>query len=132
MAETLAAIHALPLPADGSSIPRQKNPFLETLEGIEQNATRFLDEAVPDPGSRAEIAEELSAMRTMAAEIGERAQPLTMALADTHPGNFIVDRAGIAWFVDLEKVHVGSAAIDLAHATLPTSTLWASRPTAGR
>ena len=49
-----------------------------------------------------------------------------MALADTHPGNFIVDRAGIAWFVDLEKVHVGSAAIDLAHASLPTSTLWAS------
>jgi hypothetical protein len=47
-----------------------------------------------------------------------------VALADTHPGNFIVDRAGVAWFVDLEKVHVGSPAIDLAHATLPTSTLW--------
>ena len=47
-----------------------------------------------------------------------------MALADTHPGNFIVDRDGIAWFVDLEKVHVGSPAIDLAHATLATSTLW--------
>jgi thiamine kinase-like enzyme len=47
-----------------------------------------------------------------------------VALADTHPGNFIVDAAGIAWFVDLEKVHVGSPAIDLAHATLPTSTLW--------
>ena len=49
MAETLAAIHALPLPADGSPIPRQKNPFLETLEGIELNAARFLDKAVPDP-----------------------------------------------------------------------------------
>jgi len=126
MAESLAAIHALPLPADGSPIPRQKNPFLETLEGVELNATRFLDKAVPDPGSRAEIAEELTLMRAMAREIGNRAQPLTMALADTHPGNFIVDRAGIAWFVDLEKVHVGSAAIDLAHASLPTSTLWAS------
>jgi hypothetical protein len=126
MAETLAAIHSLPLPADGSPIPRLKNPFLETLDGIELNATRFLDKAVPDPGSRAEIAEELTLMRGMAREVGTRAQPLTMALADTHPGNFIVDRAGIAWFVDLEKVHVGSAAIDLAHATLPTSTLWAS------
>ena len=51
-------------------------------------------------------------------------EPLTVALADTHPGNFLVDRAGIAWFVDLEKVHVGSPAIDLAHATLLTSTLW--------
>jgi aminoglycoside phosphotransferase (APT) family kinase protein len=126
MAETLAAIHSLPLPAAGSPIPRQKNPFLETLAGIELNAGRFLDKAVPDSGSRAEIVEELTLMREMALEIGTRAQPLTMALADTHPGNFIVDRAGIAWFVDLEKVHVGSAAIDLAHASLPTSTLWAS------
>jgi thiamine kinase-like enzyme len=47
-----------------------------------------------------------------------------VALADTHPGNFIVGRDSIAWFVDLEKVHVGSPAIDLAHATLATSTLW--------
>lgn len=126
MAETLAAIHSLPLPAEGSPIPRQKNPFLETLASIELNATRFLDEAVPDSGSRAEIAGELTLIRAMARDVGKRAQPLAVALADTHPGNFIVDRAGIAWFVDLEKVHVGSSAIDLAHATLPTSTLWAS------
>ncbi len=63
-------------------------------------------------------------MRGMALALARRAQPLTVALADTHPGNFIVDAAGEAWFVDLEKVHVGSPAIDLAHATLATSTLW--------
>ena len=121
MAEALAKIHALPLPPASSPIPRQKNPFLETLEAIELNAARFLDKAVSDAGSRAEIVEELGLIRgTMPAG----PQPLTVALADTHPGNFIVDRAGIAWFVDLEKVHVGSPAIDLAHATLPTSTLW--------
>jgi aminoglycoside phosphotransferase (APT) family kinase protein len=124
MAETLALIHALPLSDAHSPITRQSNPFLETLEGVELNAMRFLDKAVPDQGARAEIAEELRAMRGMALALGRRQQPLTMALADTHPGNFIVDRAGIAWFVDLEKVHVGSPAIDLAHATLPTSTLW--------
>ena len=84
---------------------------------------RFLDKAVPDAGARAEIAEELRAMRAMAPALGRQVQPLTVALADTHPGNFLVDR-GIAWFVDLEKVHVGSPAIDLAHATFPTSTLW--------
>lgn len=124
MADTLARIHALPLPADDSPIPRQQNPFLETLAPIEQNATRFLDKAVPDAGARAEIVDELSLMRDMANAVGRRAQPLTVALADTHPGNFIVDHDGIAWFVDLEKVHVGSPAIDLAHATLATSTLW--------
>jgi aminoglycoside phosphotransferase (APT) family kinase protein len=124
MADTLARIHALPLPSADSPIPWQKNPFLETLAAIEQNAMRFLDKAVPDMGSRAEIAEELRLMRGMALAFARRAQPLAVALADTHPGNFIVDQGGIAWFVDLEKVHVGSPAIDLAHATLATSTLW--------
>jgi aminoglycoside phosphotransferase (APT) family kinase protein len=124
LAETLARIHALPLPPLGAAIPHQKNPFLETLEGIDLDAMRFLDRAVPDRGSRAEIAEELGLMRGMALAFAKQSQPLAVALADTHPGNFIVDRAGITWFVDLEKVHVGSPAIDLAHATLPTSTAW--------
>jgi aminoglycoside phosphotransferase len=124
MADTLARIHSLPLPSAASPIARQKNPFLETLEAIEQNAMRFLDKAVPDSGARAEIAEELRLMRGMALAFARRPQPLTVALADTHPGNFIVDRGGLAWFVDLEKVHVGSPAIDLAHATLATSTVW--------
>lgn len=124
MADTLARIHVLPLPADDSPIPRQDNPFLETLAAIEQNAARFLDKAVPDAAARAGIAEELSLMRDMANTVAQRPQPLAVALADTHPGNFIVDKGGIAWFVDLEKVHVGSPAIDLAHATLATSTLW--------
>jgi aminoglycoside phosphotransferase (APT) family kinase protein len=124
IADTLARIHELPLPPKTSPIPRQENPFLETLAAIEHNAMRFLDKAVPDSGACAEIAEELRLMRGMALAFAKRKQPLTVALADTHPGNFIVDRDGIAWFVDLEKVHVGSPAIDLAHATLATSTLW--------
>ena len=124
IADTLARLHAVPLPAPGSPIPRQDNPFLATLESVEVGAARFLDKAIPDPRARAGIVEELQAMRALAAGVGQRPQPLAMALADTHPGNFIVDRGGVAWFVDLEKVHVGSPAIDLAHATLPTSTLW--------
>ena len=54
MAETLAAIHALPLPPATSLIPRQANPFIETLEAAELNAARFLDKAVPDSGARAD------------------------------------------------------------------------------
>ena len=49
MADTLAR-HSFPADAAGGSpIPRQKNPFLETLELIEQNARRFLDKAVHRP-----------------------------------------------------------------------------------
>ena len=124
MSESLARIHSLPLPPATSPIPRQANPFVETLQAVELNAARFLDKAVPDPEARAEIAAELRLVRNMGPTLGAQLQPLTVALADTHPGNFIVDAGGTAWFVDLEKVHVGSPAIDLAHATLPTSTLW--------
>ncbi len=124
MADTLARLHSLPLPTSQSPIPRQDNPFRTTLDVVEQGARRFLDKAVADPGARSEIIEELELMRDLAGTLAGRLQPLSMALADTHPGNFIVDRVGIAWFVDLEKVHVGSPAIDLAHATLPTSTVW--------
>lgn len=124
MADTLARLHSLALPASESSIPRQDNPFRATLDVVEQGARRFLDKAVADPGARAEIVEELELMREMAKTLAHRPQPLSIALADTHPGNFIVDGSGLVWFVDLEKVHVGSQAIDLAHATLPTSTVW--------
>jgi len=36
-------------------------------------------------------------MRGMALAFAKRPQPLTIALADTHPGNFMVDRAGLTW-----------------------------------
>ena len=124
IATSLAAMHSLKKPPASSPIPRQKNPFLETLEVIELGARRFLDKAVTDTAARAEITDELRLMRDMAPALARQPQPLTIALADTHPGNFIMTPDGTAWFVDLEKVHVGSPAIDLAHATLPTSTLW--------
>jgi len=124
MADTLARLHSLPLPAPDSPIPRQDNPFRATLDVVEQGALRFLDTAVTDAGARAEIVDELELMRERARTLAHLPQPLSIALADTHPGNFIIDRDGLAWFVDLEKVHLGSPAIDLAHATLPTSTVW--------
>lgn len=124
IAETLATLHRLPAPAASSLLPRQDNPFLATLAVVEHHAARFLDHAVPEARARAELGEELGELRGMGLALGKRAQPVGLALGDTHPGNFIVDQAGKAWFVDLEKVHTGSAAIDLAHASLPTSTRW--------
>lgn len=124
LADTLARLHGLPLPPADGPIPRQADPFADTLAAIEHNAARFLDRAVSEVGARAEIAKELQQVRALALAFAKRPQPLTIALADTHPGNFLVDDRDVAIFVDLEKVHVGSPAIDLAHATLATSTLW--------
>jgi Ser/Thr protein kinase RdoA (MazF antagonist) len=48
---------------------------------------------------------------------------LALTGSDTHPGNFLVAQ-GRAVFVDLEKALYGNPAVDLAHATLFTSTMW--------
>ena len=119
MADTLARLHSLPLPAPGSPIPRQDNPFRTTLDVVEQGAQRFLDKAVPDAGARAEIVEELGLMHEMAATLA-RSPAAAVDRAGRHASRQLHRRSptGIAWFVDLEKVHVGSPAIDLAHATL--------------
>ena len=49
MADTLARIHSLPLPAAGSSIPRQENPFLETLTAIDRTPCASSTEPCPRP-----------------------------------------------------------------------------------
>jgi aminoglycoside phosphotransferase (APT) family kinase protein len=50
--------------------------------------------------------------------------PIALVGTDTHPGNFLIRADGAAIFIDLEKALYGSPAIDLAHATLYTSTSW--------
>jgi len=49
---------------------------------------------------------------------------VTLVATDTHPGNYIVDKGGKAILVDVEKMLYGAPGIDLAHATLYTSTTW--------
>ena len=45
-------------------------------------------------------------------------------MTDTHPGNFLIDGQGRAIIVDLEKALYGSPGVDLAHATVYSSTTW--------
>ena len=59
----------------------------------------------------------------VAAVPAERPAP-ALALADTHPGNFLVAADGSAVMVDVERPVYDSPAVDLAHASLPTSLVW--------
>ena len=68
------------------------------------------------------IAEELAWAGAFVAARARAAAPTALIVTDSHPGNFVVDAAGKAWFVDLEKAMYALPAIDLAHATLYTST----------
>lgn len=125
LAEALAAIHALPLPAPEARPPlaEHADPVAGTLREIESQ-TPFLPRATLSEAARAEIEAELAWARGFdPASLGGE-QPLVLALMDTHPGNFLIQANGRAIIVDLEKALYGSAGIDLAHATVYSSTTW--------
>ena len=128
MAACLAGIHALPLPPPGRRRPLavHADPIAGILGFIEPQALYF-DRAGMSAPARAQIAEELAWARGYAARHAAARQPIRLCATDTHPGNFLVERrAGEARavFVDLEKALYGSPAIDVAHASLYTSTMW--------
>ena len=87
---------------------------------IERQAPYFAKADLP-PETLAHLNAELEWVRTLPTT---PAPPITLVGTDTHPGNFLIDADGKAWFVDLEKATDGLPAIDLAHATLYTSTTW--------
>lgn len=129
IAGTLARIHRLPVPPPDARPPLRdhRDPVGETLKVILAQA-EHLHDARLRTDALAAIAEELGWARQFAGEIAggivSAAQPVTLACTDTHPGNFLVEAGGRTVFVDLEKMLYGAPAIDLAHATLYTSTTW--------
>jgi hypothetical protein len=125
IAETLAAIHSLPLPPEAQRppLPDPRDPFTATLQGIERNRA-FLEPAEASADAIRQIDEELSWARGFAAGEGLKDAPKTFVATDAHPGNFVVTPAGRAMFVDLEKGAYGAPGIDVAHATLRPSTQW--------
>ena len=129
IAEALARIHALPLPAPAARPPLRdhRDPMAATLAVILAQA-EHLHDARLRRDALAAIAEEIGWARQFAGEIAggivQAAQPVTLVATDAHPGNFRIDSSGRAVLVDLEKMLYGAPAIDLAHATLYTSTTW--------
>ena len=124
IADALTAIHQMPLPAPAAQPPLQTHtdPVAATLRIIEEQAA-YLADAQLSGDARAAITQELAWTRDFAAE-GEPDIALCLVGTDTHPGNFLIDGDGKAWFVDLEKALYGAAPIDLAHATLTVATSW--------
>ena len=125
IADALAAIHSLPVPFNGSRppIPSHDDPISRTFSVIEEQS-KFLDKAGVDPAARSQLNEELEKARRFSEEVTYANLPVTLVGTYTHPGNFLIDTDGRATFVDLEKMLYGLPAIDLAHATVYTSTMW--------
>ena len=123
LVDALAALHTLPLPPAAQRAPLRDaaDPLAALRDEIEAQATH-LDAARLDPAVRHRIDAERAALARL---VAAPARPRRTLIAfDGHPGNFIVDAHGRAWLVDLEKARYGYPALDLAHATLYTSTTW--------
>lgn len=125
IADALAALHTLPLPAepDRPPIPVHHDPIAATFAVIQAQAA-FLAKAGLGAESHGAIEDELAWAGRFAAGAAGASHPIALVGTDTHPGNFMIDARGRAIFVDLEKMVYGQPAIDLAHASLYTSTMW--------
>ena len=123
IARALAAIHAAPLPSPARRAPlrNDRDPLQALWLEIEQQAVH-LDAAGLAPAARARVEAHRAALQQ---RCRARARPRRRLIAfDAHPGNFMIRDDGTAVLVDLEKARYSYPPLDLAHATLYTSTTW--------
>ena len=123
IAQALAAIHSLPLPEPALRPPLldADDPLQALRQEIEVQAIH-LDAARLEPAARATIERVRAAFETSCARAARPARRLIAF--DAHPGNFLIRDDGRAMLVDLERARYSHPPLDLAHATLYTSTTW--------
>ncbi|MEQ8371114.1 MAG: phosphotransferase [Alphaproteobacteria bacterium] len=141
IAECLAALHCLPVPVMAARAPlaSHDDPVAATMSVIRRQASDLGDAGVSRQ-AQAHLTSELAWASRFAETCAGKQQPVTLVATDTHPGNYVmhsdVPQGDVsqgdsqAFIVDLEKALYGAPAIDLAHATLYTSTTWAGGPNA--
>ena len=121
--QALASIHALPLPPPTRRAPllHARDPLQDLRDEIAAQA-QHLDSVGLAPAAASDIGAELQRLGQVCARLERPARHLVAF--DGHPGNFIVRSDGSAALVDLEKCRYSYPGLDLAHATLYTSTTW--------
>lgn len=123
LAQSLAALHALPLPPAAARPPLRADadPLQALLQEVREQAVWWSQARVHEAVTHC-LQTELAELTGRCAQ-GER-PTATLIAFDAHPGNFIVRPDGRAMLVDLEKCRYSYPGLDLAHATLYTSTTW--------
>ena len=125
--QALASIHTLPLPANEHRAPliNLADPLRALFDEVAEQA-RFLVPAGVSAQVQALLLAELTRLQQLCAR-APRPERCLIAF-DGHPGNYVI-RATTgsqpqAILVDLEKCRYSYPSLDLAHATLYTSTTW--------
>lgn len=126
IARALAALHALALPAPAHRPPLRDAP--DPLRDLhDEIAAQW---ALGSRAERSALAPETvqaldRGLQGLRALCDAPPRPARRLIAfDAHPGNFVLRPDGRAVLVDLEKARYGPPGLDLAHATLYTSTTW--------
>jgi hypothetical protein len=127
MAQSMAAMHSLALRSQDAAAPliHAADPLQALWDEVQAQAS-YLPQAGLEAGVLDAIGDELASFQALCQA---SARPLRRLIAfDGHPGNFVIatDAAGAekAYLVDLEKCRYSYPSLDLAHATLYTSTTW--------
>ncbi len=123
LAGALAALHALPLPEAAVRAPllNAADPLQALVQEIDAQANHLGSAGLPAVVLAA-IERERERLQN---RVRSTERPSRCLIAfDAHPGNFIVQPDSRAVLVDLEKCRYAFPGLDLAHATLYTSTTW--------
>ncbi|MEH6354759.1 MAG: phosphotransferase [Marinobacter sp.] len=119
---SLARIHCVDVPpAIHRRLSLPEDPLASMLREI-RTQVEFLARAGVSVDVQARVQGQLE-IATRLAGLDER-PPESLITFDAHPGNFLIDKKGTAWMVDLEKCRISYPGFDLAHSTLYTSTTW--------
>jgi len=119
----LASLHTLelPAPADRPPLLDAADPLQDLLQEITAQAA-YLEQAQVTPMVILAVERQTQGLFRLCAQAPR--PPRCLIAFDGHPGNFIVLADGTAVLVDLEKCRYAYPGLDLAHATLYTSTTW--------
>lgn len=122
--QALASIHLLPVPAacERAPILNESDPLAGMLALVRAQSV-YLDHPLVAEPSRRTIIKQLNHLTVTIPQICDGMAPRLITF-DAHPGNFLITPTGKAVLVDLEKLRYSYPPLDLAHATLYTSTTW--------
>ncbi|EDP62858.1 aminoglycoside phosphotransferase [alpha proteobacterium BAL199] len=121
LGRALAGVHGLPVP-----VPARRRPLLDPMDpvGYLLQVARGQLDPIRDTLT-ASVRRLLETEMAAAAATADQSRPAPrLTLADTHPGNFRIRLDGTAVMLDVERPVYDSPAVDLAHASLPTSLNW--------
>lgn len=122
--QALASIHVLPVPSvlERAPLLSESDP-LDNMLRLVLAQSAYLDHPLISEASRRMLHERLQTLHKSISKACARLAPRLITF-DAHPGNFLITPVGKAILVDLEKLRYSYPPLDLAHATLYTSTTW--------